>query len=155
MNMDFDTNLFGDLLVKMDIATMANSLEGRSPFLSKEILEYIPSISDQFKINGRVTKYLLRQLAKKYLPAALINQPKRGFEIPLRKWVNYNLRDMINDYLGGPNAFSHTFVNKSFVNGLINKTIYVPEEKRAKMMWTLFAMEIWHQKVYIHKSMAS
>lgn len=155
MNMDFDTNLFGDLLVKMDIATMANSLEGRSPFLSKELLEYIPSINDQFKINGRITKYLLRQLSKKYLPPVLINQPKRGFEIPLRKWVNHNLKDMINDYLGNRNAFCHTFVNKGFVNGLINKTISVPEEKRAKMMWTLFALEIWYQKVYLHKSTAS
>ena len=59
MNMDFDTNLFSDLLVKMDIATMANSLEGRSPFLSKEIFEYAPSINDKFKINGTTTKYLL------------------------------------------------------------------------------------------------
>src|SRR5205085_5601916 len=88
MNMDFDTNLFSDLLVKMDIATMANSLEGRSPFLSKEILEYVPSMNDKYKINGGTTKYLLRNLAKKYLPGQLINQPKRGFEIPLKDWVN-------------------------------------------------------------------
>ena len=45
MNLDFDTNLFSDLLVKMDIATMANSQEGRSAFLSKELLEYIPSLA--------------------------------------------------------------------------------------------------------------
>ena len=87
MNMDFDTNLFGDLLVKMDIATMANSLEGRSPFLSKELLEYVPAMNDKFKINGGTTKYLLRHLAKKYLPEALANQPKRGFEIPLKSWA--------------------------------------------------------------------
>ncbi|MEP6615533.1 MAG: asparagine synthase (glutamine-hydrolyzing) [Ginsengibacter sp.] len=155
MNMDFDTNLFGDLLVKMDIATMANSLEGRSPFLSKELLEYIPSIRDKFKINGTSTKFLLRQLAKKYLPPEIINQPKRGFEIPLRRWVNHDLKDMIGDYLGDPNAFSHQFVDKRFLNGLINKTINIPEEKRTKMMWTLFAMEIWYKRVYLQKSMAS
>jgi len=154
MNMDFDTNLFGDLLIKMDIATMANSLEGRSPFLSKEILEYIPSISDKFKINGSTTKFLLRQLAKKYLPDALINQPKRGFEIPLKKWVNHNLKDMINDYVGDPKAFSNNFVNRTFINDLINKNIKIPGEKRAKILWTLFAMEIWYKKVYLHKSMA-
>ena len=58
MNIDFDTNLFSDLLVKMDIATMANSLEGRSPFLCKELLEYTPGINDNFKIKGSTTKYL-------------------------------------------------------------------------------------------------
>ena len=74
MNLDFDTNLFSDLLVKMDIATMANSLEGRSAFLSKELLEYIPSFADSYKIKGKTTKYMLRKLAGKYLPP-IINRP--------------------------------------------------------------------------------
>ena len=52
MNLDFDNILAGNLLVKMDIATMAHSLEGRSPLLSKELLEYAPSIPDKYKING-------------------------------------------------------------------------------------------------------
>jgi asparagine synthase (glutamine-hydrolysing) len=64
MNMDFNATLFSQLLVKMDIATMANSLEGRSPFLCMELLEYAPAMNDKFKISGRTTKYLLRQLAK-------------------------------------------------------------------------------------------
>src|SRR5258705_12089182 len=88
MNLDFDNLLAGDLLVKMDIATMAHSLEGRSPLLSKELLEYIPSLPDKYKIKGRQTKYLLRKLAEKYLPFELIDQPKRGFEIPLKKWMD-------------------------------------------------------------------
>src|SRR5258705_9710330 len=72
MNLDFDNILAGNLLVKMDIATMAHSLEGRSPLLSKEILEYIPAVSDGYKIKGQQTKYLLRTLAEKYLPDELI-----------------------------------------------------------------------------------
>src|SRR4030095_13280318 len=82
MNLDFDNILSGNLLVKMDIATMAHSLEGRSPTLSKELLEYVPGLQDSLKIRGSQTKYLLRKLAEKYLPAELIHQPKRGFEIP-------------------------------------------------------------------------
>ena len=65
MNLDFDNILAGNLLVKMDIATMAHSLEGRSPLLSKGLLEYIPSIRDEYKIKGQQTKYLLRKLAEK------------------------------------------------------------------------------------------
>ncbi|MEI9806561.1 MAG: asparagine synthase (glutamine-hydrolyzing) [Bacteroidota bacterium] len=99
MNLDFDNILAGNLLVKMDIATMAHSLEGRSPLLSKEILEYIPSVSDQYKIKGQQTKYLLRKLSEKYLPAELIHQPKRGFEIPLKKWIDDELKDIIASYI--------------------------------------------------------
>ena len=149
MNMDFDGNLFSDLLVKMDIATMSNSLEGRSPFMSKDLLEYAPSIADKFKIKGTTTKYLLRDLAKKYLPEELINQPKRGFEIPLKNWVNTQLKEPIFDYLEAPNAFCHQFIKKEFTQGLLNNTVKVPSEKRAKILWMLFSMEVWYKKNYL------
>ncbi len=148
MNLDFDTNLFCDLLVKMDIATMANSQEGRSPFLSKELLEYIPPIRSSFKINGKTTKYLLRQLAGKYLPSPLVNQPKRGFEIPLKKWVDGELKEIMSDYLLAGDPFYSNFVNEKFVRNLVAKKIKIASEKRAKILWTLLSMEIWYKKVY-------
>lgn len=149
MNMDFDTNLFSDLLVKMDIATMAHSLEGRSPFLCKELLEYTPGLPDQFKINGSQTKYLLRTLAKKYLPETLINQPKRGFEIPLKNWVDHQLHDMIRDYIIAPNAYNRNLVDPAFTLKLLENKTNVPAEKRAKILWTLFCLEVWYRKVYL------
>ena len=148
MNIDFDVNLFSDLLVKMDIATMSNSLEGRSPFLCKELLEYIPGINDNYKIKGSTTKYLLRQLAKKYLPEQLINQPKRGFEIPLKNWVNHELKEIIYDYLGSNNALSRQFVKPAFIQSLLDNTIKIAAEKRAKILWTLFSMEVWYKNIY-------
>lgn len=149
MNMDFDTNLFSDLLVKMDIATMAHSLEGRSPFLGKELLEYAPTLADDLKVRGSTTKFLLRELAKKHLPETLINQPKRGFEIPLKKWVDEQLHDMIRDYLLSPGAFYRSFVKPEFVSGLLDRKVAVPAEKRAKILWTLFCLEVWYKKVYL------
>lgn len=149
MNMDFDTNLFSDLLVKMDIATMANSLEGRSPFLSKEILEYVPSMNDKYKINGGTTKYLLRNLAKKYLPQELINQPKRGFEIPLKDWVNGQLKNMMNDYISSSTSLNKTIISTKFVQDLLSNKIKISQEKRAKILWTIFSMEVWYKKVYL------
>ena len=150
MNMDFDTNLFSDLLVKMDIATMASSLEGRSPFLSKELLEYVPSMNDKYKINGSTTKYLLRHLAKKYLPETLVSQPKRGFEIPLKDWVNGQLKDMMNDYIGSSTALNKKFIEPAFVNKLLENKIKISQEKRAKILWTIFSMEVWYKKVYLN-----
>jgi asparagine synthase (glutamine-hydrolysing) len=150
MNLDFNINLFGDLLVKMDIATMANSLEGRSPFLSKELLEYIPGINDEFKINGKITKKLLRELAKRYLPESSIMQPKRGFEVPLINWVEQDLNEMILDYVCSNTSLSkHFFKTDYFINTLINKSKKVSPEKRAKILWTLFCMEVWYKKVYL------
>lgn len=148
MNLDFDTNLFSDLLVKMDIATMANSQEGRSAFLSRELLEYIPSLPDQFKIKGKTTKYLLRRLAAKYLPASLINQPKRGFEIPLKKWMENELKEPLFDYLSSADNFYKNFVEEKFIRDLLDKKIKIVDEKRAKILWTLLSLEIWYKKVY-------
>ncbi len=149
MNLDFDNLLAGDLLVKMDIATMAHSLEGRSPLLCKELLEYVPSLPDKYKIQGGQTKYLLRRLAEKYLPAELINQPKRGFEIPLKKWIDNELKDLMASYVLAKDAYSHQFVQSSFINDLWNKKINTGDEKRAKMLWTIFALEVWYKKCYL------
>ncbi len=143
MNLDFDTNLFSDLLVKMDIATMANSQEGRSAFLSKEFLEYIPTLPDHYKIKGKTTKHLLRQLAKKYLPQEIIHQPKRGFEIPLKSWLNNELKEPLFDYLTAPGAFYKTFVKEDFVHKLLQDKLTISGEKRAKILWTLLSLEIW------------
>ncbi len=149
MNLDFDNILPGDLLVKMDIATMAHSLEGRSPLLCKDLLEYVPSLPDNYKIKGSQTKYILRKLAEKYLPAELINQPKRGFEIPLKKWIDNELKDMIASYILSPNAYCKNFVQPGFMENLWNRKIKTGDEKRAKMLWTLFALEVWYKKCYL------
>lgn len=148
MNLDFDNILTGILLVKIDIATMANSLEGRSPLLCKKILEYVPGLPDNYKIRGVQTKYLLRKLAEKYLPELLINQPKRGFEPPLKEWVNNQLRPVIGDYLMSSDAYYTSFISKKFIEGLFDDKIKVPAEKRIKMLWLAFTLELWYQKVY-------
>jgi asparagine synthase (glutamine-hydrolysing) len=149
MNLDFDSNFSGQMLTKMDIATMQHSLEGRSPFMAKELLEYAPTLNDKFKINGASTKYLLRTLAKRYLPELLINQPKRGFEIPLKSWVNGQLKDIIQDYLGDANAYHKNLITKGFVEKLLADQIKMPAEKRAKILWTIFSLEVWYKKVYL------
>lgn len=148
MNLDFDINLFDDLLIKMDIATMANSQEGRSPFLCKEFLEYIPGLPDEYKIRGKTTKFLLRKLAEKYLPETLIHQPKRGFEIPLKKWVDHELKEIIDSYLHTSGPFYQRFVQRDFIYQVLDKKVKMPEEKRAKLLWTIFSMELWFQRVY-------
>ncbi len=143
MLLDFDGLLFGDLLVKMDIATMANSLEGRSPFLCKELLNFVPTLPDSYKIKGNTTKYLLRRLAENYLPQDLIHQPKRGFEIPLNNWVNGRLSEQIEDRLFSNNRLYANWLKPEFVSDLYSKKLHFPEERRAKILYQLFCLEIW------------
>jgi len=140
--LDFNFILLSDLLVKMDIATMAHSLEGRSPFLSKYILEFAPRLDNRYKVKGKTTKYILRELSKKYLPQELITQPKRGFEVPLKKWVERDLRDNIFDTLSA-NSYSSKFIDSSFIDKLLNKKIVVSDEKRAKMLWAMYSLDVW------------
>jgi asparagine synthase (glutamine-hydrolysing) len=145
--MDFQSMLFSRLLPKMDTATMAHSLEGRSPFLSKELLEFAPGLPDHFKIHNVTTKSILRDLAVNYLPEELINQPKRGFEIPLRKWVDEELKTVINDYLLAKDTLYSRIIKKCFIEDLIAKKIRVSDERRAKMLFCVFGLEVWYKKL--------
>lgn len=143
---DFDILLFNDLLVKMDIATMAHSLEGRSPFLSKYMLELAPTLEDNYKIKGRTTKYILRELSKKYLNEELIKQPKRGFEVPLEKWLDNELKESVFDTILSSSILDE-FVDKTFRKDLLDKRVNVSTTKRAKMIWAMFTLVVWHKNL--------
>jgi len=147
MNLDFEILLKGILLKKMDIATMAHSLEGRSPFLCKELLEIAPTINDSYKIKGTRTKHILRSISEDLLPDELVNQPKRGFEIPLKNWLDNQLSEHVNDYLRSTNAQYVNYISPSFVTKLLDKKIKVSDEKRAKMLYALLVTEIWFKNL--------
>ena len=144
--LDFDLLLFSVLLLKMDIATMASSLEGRSPFLSTRMLEYAPRLSDDFKIRGFRTKYILRKLAARHVPPSIPWRAKKGFEVPLQKWVEDDLKDMVHDALSG-DCYAYTFVKKDSVRALIDGNLQISREQRAKILWTLFCLELWHRGI--------
>ncbi len=146
--MDSKLILPSDLLKKMDIATMANSVEARSPFLSKYLLEWVPKLPDREKISGINTKYILRELLKKYSLNYLALEPKKGFEVPLNFWVNNDLKENIYDRVGN-NSYATQFIDTAFVNKLLSNKEYFPQEKRAKMLWSLYALEVWHSN-YLH-----
>lgn len=142
--LDFNILLFCDLLVKMDIASMANGLEVRSPFLAKDLLEFAPTLPDHFKIANLKTKFILRTLGQKFLPSNLIQQPKRGFEVPLKSWVDGQLKPKIFSALGN-GCYSENFIKKNFISDLLNKKVHISAEKRAKILWSLYSLEIWHR----------
>ena len=72
----------------------------------------------------------------------MINQPKRGFEVPLARWINIDLKENIYDSLVS-NSYSSNFISKDFISSLLSKKINVSEDKRAKMLWSMYCLEIW------------
>ena len=127
---------------------MAHALEGRSPFLSKYMLEFAPTLPDSAKINRLRTKSLLRDVAKEYLPPLVTEAPKRGFEVPLTGWVENELREMIFDYLGS-SCYAERFIGKENIARLLEGRADTSRQKRAKMLWSMFALEIWHRGIKV------
>lgn len=98
---DLETYLPGDLLYKADIASMANSIELRSPLLDHKIIEFGLSLPDNLRIRNGETKYLLRQLARNRVPKYLIDRPKMGFAIPRAQWLRTDLAPLAREMLTG------------------------------------------------------
>ena len=82
----------GDVLVKVDRNTMANSLEAREPFLDQNIAEFALRLPKYYKYKDGKTKYILRKLLYKYLPNEIVNLPKKGFSIPIKYWLRNELK---------------------------------------------------------------
>lgn len=99
MAMDAMTYLTDDILVKVDRAAMASSLETRAPFLDRDVMEFAWRLPISMKIRGGKGKWILRQLLGRHLPSALFERPKMGFSIPLDQWLRGPLREWAGDLL--------------------------------------------------------
>ncbi len=140
-HVDLFTWLRGDILVKADKVTMANSLELRVPFLDNEVFRVASTIPLEQKITRETTKYALRQSLAKVVPAHVLNRRKLGFPVPIRHW----LRDEMHDW-------ARTIIHESQTEALLNKTavLQLLEEHRSgvldhsRRLWALLVFMIWH-----------
>lgn len=109
-------------LVKGDRATMAASLEMRNPLLDKNLAEFMFSVPGNMKTKGGESKYLLKKIAATYVPHEVIYRQKRGFGVPLHKWIRHELKDLMHDYLSQKNDyFNQKQVEKLFSDHLKGK----------------------------------
>lgn len=138
---DLEWYLPGDLLVKADMATMANSLEVRSPLLDHEIVEWTSSLSSSFKIKGRQTKYLLKEIARSLLPAELIDRPKMGFAIPRADWLRTGLKPMTYDLLTDSTARNRGWFVQTEVEKAISQ--HMSGQDRDSIIWPMLMLELW------------
>ena len=138
---DFAAYLPGDLLVKVDIATMANSLELRSPLLDVNVVEWGVSLPRKYKIKGFETKHILKDVARSLVPAELIDRPKMGFGIPRAEWLRTGMREMVIDTLTDTTATQRGWFKPSEVRKVIDT--HMAGEDKDNLLWPMLMLELW------------
>lgn len=146
---DFVHYLAGDILPKVDTASMMASLEARIPFLDYRLVPLVLSLPEKYKIRNFKVKYLLKKIGRKYLPSEIINRKKQGFSIPLSKWIKES--EMIKKYLLEEKYYVHGLIDLAYVR----KKYLVHIEKEAdcsRLLWLVFVFNYWYDKQEINMS---
>jgi asparagine synthase (glutamine-hydrolysing) len=139
------TYLPNDLLVKVDIATMANSLEARSPFLDHHVMEFAASLPAKYKLRGLTTKYLLKRVLQKLLPAENIERRKMGFGVPIGHWLRGKLQPFLRETVLSDKALKRGLLRPAEVKRIVELHTR-GERDYANQLWTLLMMELWFQR---------
>jgi asparagine synthase (glutamine-hydrolysing) len=141
---DMRAYLPGDLLVKMDIATMAASLEGRSPFLDHKVVELMAHLPSSLKLRGGTSKVLLRKLMRGTLPEEVLDRSKMGFGAPIGRWLRGPLRELVEDAV--VNAPDRGYVDRARARQIVSE-LYASPTDNGLRVWCLLMLELWFRYV--------
>jgi asparagine synthase (glutamine-hydrolysing) len=139
---DIKNYLKDDLLVKVDIASMQFSLEARPPFLDYRIVEFALNLDENLKLNNGVSKYLLKEVLYSYVPKHLFDRPKKGFSIPLAKWLHNDLKFLVDTYLSKESIESGGFVRYEKVKSLLDR-FEKGDDYLFNRIWVLILLHKW------------
>jgi asparagine synthase (glutamine-hydrolysing) len=148
---DLHQVLRNDMLTKVDLMSMANSLEVRVPFLDHEIVEFACSLPEEYKITATIRKRILQETYRADLPELLFNRPKHGFEVPLLNWFKGDLNSLITeDLLSKKLIDEQQIFNWSAIQALINKLQSGNPSDSATHIWNLIVFQTWWKKYIRH-----
>ncbi len=145
--LDMKLYLQEDLLVKVDRASMANSLEVRVPFLDHEFVNVATRLPSNYKLRGMQTKYLLKKTALSYLPSRIVHRPKKGFGIPVAEWVKKELKPLFVEIFDRDKICSQGIFNYNEINRLLQDHWKGSVDNRKKL-WTLFMFQRWYENIF-------
>lgn len=152
MLLHLDTLLPGDMLCKVDRASMKYSIEMRPPLLDINVIEYALRLPNEFKYGAGKKKYILKELTYDYIPKELLDRPKRGFSIPLVKWMKGNLKEEISTYaneefLSKQGIFEPDFTNK-FINDYLSDNLDKNsiDANNDRLVWGFFVFQQWYAR---------
>jgi asparagine synthase (glutamine-hydrolysing) len=146
LHANFTSYLADDLLVKTDRCTMANSLEARSPFLDRELVEYAAALPDDLKLQGRRTKAILRDAFPDLVPQPIDRRGKMGFGVPLDTWFRGELRDYMRDLLMTPDARYRGMLSGAFVEGIVARHLG-GAANLGQQLWSIICFEVWLRRL--------
>ena len=139
---DLMTYLPNDLLVKVDIATMAVSLEARSPFLDHHVIEFAASLPERLKLRRLTTKYLLKKVLRRLLPAENLDRRKMGFGVPIGHWFRGKMQPFLREVVLSDKALRRGFFKPEVVKQLVEQHTR-SERDYSHQLWTLLMLELW------------
>ncbi|MBB6472963.1 asparagine synthase (glutamine-hydrolyzing) [Sphaerisporangium rubeum] len=143
LEVDVATYLPGDLLVKVDITSMANSLETRSPLLDHHLMEWAAGLPAELKVRGGRTKLLFKRAVASWLPREILSYPKQGFGVPLAAWLRGELRELAFDTLTDHTARTRGLFRPQAVRELLRR--HAEGADHSVRLWTLLQFELWHR----------
>jgi asparagine synthase (glutamine-hydrolysing) len=141
MAVDLDTYLCDDLLAKVDVTSMAHSLEVRSPLLDHRLMELAARMPVRRKLRGREGKVLLRDAVRDWLPDGILDRPKQGFAVPLEGWLRGEMRDLPEEVLLDPAATARGIFRPEAVRQTIAE--HRAGRDRADQLWAMVNLELW------------
>jgi len=147
LRLDSEFVLPNDMLKKVDLMSMANSLEVRVPFLDHELVDFVFSLPESMKINGSIRKRILQDTYSDILPSELYNRPKKGFEIPLLDWLKSSLKNELTTHLFDRDLIESQDLFSWGEVMALQKQLFSrnPEDSHARV-WGLYVFQKWHAK---------
>lgn len=145
MAIDYQTYMLDDILTKVDRATMSQSLEGREPFLDQRIIEYAATLPDEYKFGNGIKKRILRDIVYDYIPKELLDRPKMGFAIPIGKWLNTELRPLVEEYINEKKITEQGIFNWNEIEKLKTR-FYNGKKEYDFKIWYILMFQMWYYR---------
>jgi asparagine synthase (glutamine-hydrolysing) len=143
--LDFRLYLEDNLLVKIDRASMACSLELRTPYLDHRLIEFAASLPAALKVPTFQLKYLLKKAVSKWLPPQIVYRQKRGFSVPVAEWMRGELRPLLDETLGEERLKRNGMFNVVFVRRLLEEH-WARQTDHRRLLWPLFCFQLWYDR---------
>ena len=141
---DVKTRLPDHLLMIGDRMTMAHSLEGRSPYVDKEVAEFVALLPSRLKLNGRRLKYIQREVARDFLPETLVKRPKQGFSFPLAYWFRNELRALLSNTFRESMLVEAGYFRQEAMYSLLDEHVSGQIDHNYRL-WLLLNLELWYR----------
>ena len=142
---DMKLYLEGDILFKVDRASMANSLEVRVPFLNRDVVRFASELPLSLKLRRFTSKFILKKSMREELPKEIIDRPKKGFNMPVAQWLTGELRELTEDMMSESRIRNQGLFQYAYVRQLLDRH-FAQEQDNRKLLWTLLVFQLWYDR---------